>query len=373
MFGIGVGAMALVCVLSAFNGIERLVEGLYSSFDPDVRIEAKMGKTFEWKTFPKSELAQVKGVAFISRSLEETVFLKYRDAQYFATLKGVDDSYLKMSELDSMIYDGNAVLQKGENHYVMLGYGVADQLSVFLSHAFEPIKVYSANKKAKSGNMHDGFMTDLIFPSAIFSVNPEYDFKYVVAPYAFAEKLLQEQGNVSSVELGLESNYQTETIDNIKRIVGGNFTVKTKYELNELLYQTNKTEKWATFLILSFILLIAAFNLIGSLTVLIIDKGRDIKVLQSMGAHINQIKELFILEGLLVSLCGGIGGIILGLLLCLLQKHVGLIKLQEGTIAEYYPIDLEVMDFVAVFLVVCFIGAIASFLPANFVVRRYRL
>jgi lipoprotein-releasing system permease protein len=373
MFGIGIGAMALVCVLSAFNGIEHLVEGMYSNFDPDVRIEAKQGKTFEWDSLPTSEIQSLDGVQYISRSLEETVFLKYRDAQYFATLKGVDDSYLKLTNLDSMLYDGKLVLASEGKSFAILGYGVADQLSVFLSHAFEPLKVYAANRSSKRGSFQEGFHTDVIFPSAIFTANPEYDFKYMLVPYNFAQDLLQRTGHVTSAEVGLSDKSNLKLADKIKAIVGDDYSVKTKFELNELLYQTNKTEKWATFLILSFILLIAAFNLIGSLTVLIIDKNKDIKMLQYLGATIVQVKKLFLFEGLLISIVGGVGGILIGFLLCLAQQHIGLLKLQEGSVVEYYPIQMELFDFLSVFGVVLIIGILASALPAHFVVKRYKV
>lgn len=373
MFGIGVGAMALVVVLSAFNGIEKLVEGLYSSFDPDVRVEAKLGKTFKWEDFPADKIQELDEVKLISRAIEETVFLKYRDAQYFARLKGVDATYYQMTALDSMLFDGKLEAKGKSNNYAVLGYGVADQLNVFLSHAFEPLKVYAAKRNAKVNNLQSGFNTDVVFPAAIFTINPEYDYKYVLTPYSFASNLFVKPGEVTSAEIALKEGWKEEDAEPIKAILGDDYTVKTRYQLNELLYQTNRTEKWATFLILSFILVIAAFNLIGSITVLVIDKRKDVFVLQAMGASIKFVQRLFFYEGMLISCVGGGIGILVGGLLCLLQKHVGLLKLQEGTVAEYYPIELEFLDFAAVALLVVVIGAVASLLPAKFVVKRYQI
>ena len=372
MFGIGVGAMAMVVVLSAFNGIEKLVEGLYTSFDPDIRIEATTGKTFNWEDFPANRIRSVESVEFVSKSLEETVLMKYRDAQYFVTIKGVDEEYLKLTKLDSNLFDGQLKLKEGNNNFCILGYGVADQLNVFLSHIFEPIKVYAAKRNAKPTNMQESFMVELIYPSGIFAVNPEFDFKYAIAPYSFTETILQQIGKVTSVEIGIRTGEtDTEVQKQLQIILGEKYVVKTKYELNEVLYQTNQTEKWVTFLILSFILLIAAFNLIGSLTVLIIDKKQDLFVLQAMGANKRLIKKIFLAEGMLISAIGGSMGMLLGLILGLLQKHVGLLKLQEGTIAEYYPIELEFLDFCAVGGIVIFIGFLAAFFPARFVVNKY--
>ncbi len=372
MFGIGIGAMALVVVLSAFNGIEKLVEGLYTSFDPDIRIEAQVGKTFSWDDFPETKVRGLADVEFVSKSLEETVLMKYRDAQYFVTIKGVEDEYLKMTELDSNLFDGQLKLKEGNNNYTILGYGVADQLNIFLSHIFEPIKVYAAKRGAKPSNLQESFMIDLIYPSGIFAVNPEFDFKYALAPYEFTEAILQQSGKVSSVELGLRNGSDDRMVQaKLQEMLGGDYVVKTRFELNEILYQTNQTEKWITFLILSFILLIAAFNLIGSLTVLIIDKREDLFVLQALGASKKLIKRLFLLEGMLISSIGGGVGMLLGLILCLVQKHIGLLKLQEGTIAEFYPIELEFLDFCAVGGMVLLIGFLAAYFPARFAVNKY--
>ena len=371
MFGIGIGAMALVVVLSAFNGIEKLVEGLYTSFDPDIRIEATVGKTFVWEDFPENKIRDLASIEFLSKSLEETVLMKYRDAQYFVTLKGVEEEYFKVTELDSNLFDGKLKLKEGNNNYCVLGYGVADQLDVFLSHIFEPIKVYAAKKNAKPNQLAESFMVKLIYPTAIFAVNPEFDFKYAIAPYDFVETVAQQKGKVTSVEISMQQGADERSVQKeLQQILGENYVVKTKYELNEVLYQTNQTEKWVTFLILSFILLIAAFNLIGSLTVLIIDKKKDLFVLQAMGASQSLIKNIFLAEGMLISAVGGVSGMLLGLLLGLAQKHIGLLKLQEGTIAEYYPIELEFLDFCAVGGIVIFIGFLAAYFPARFVATK---
>ncbi|MGB0403426.1 MAG: ABC transporter permease [Salibacteraceae bacterium] len=374
MFGIGIGAMALIVVLSAFNGIESLVEKLYSSFNPDIRIEVIEGKTFEVDSFPLMEMVNIDGVEFISRSIEETSLLKYRDAQCFVTLKGVDNDFLAMSGLDSLMFDGNLHLkQKGQN-FTILGYGVADQLNVFLAHVFEPVKIYAANKNSSGSNIQDAFNVDMAYPSGIFTINPEFDYKYALVPYDFASKLLQNEGRVSSIEIGLAPGFDERKVQSqIQSIIGDKYRVNTRFEMNELLYKTNQTEKWITFFILSFILLIAAFNLLGSLTILIIDKKDDINVLQSMGGTSKLIKDIFFTEGLLISFVGSGIGILAGLILCLIQKYFGLLKLQEGTIAEYYPIDLEFFDFVAVGLISLIIGSIAAYLPAKFVANKYTL
>ena len=372
MLGVGIGAMALVVVLSAFNGLERLVGGMYSSFQPEIRIELKEGKTFHIDSLPESTIRAIEGVKYLSPSIEETILLKYKEAQFFVTAKGVTDEFLDMSGLDSMIYDGTLKIKEDNINYMVLGYGVADQLNIFLNHVFEPIKTYAAKRDANAGSqIHEAFNTDVIYPSAIFSINPEFDYQYVVMPYDFTANLVQQKNRVSSYEIGIENDEDAETIAQLIRSkVPSNYNVKTRYQLNELLYKTNQTEKWITFFILTFILGIASFNMLGSLTVLILEKKNDLYTLSAMGFTRSEMKKTFQIEGMLISIIGGGGGIVLGLVLCLLQQHVGLLKLQEGGISPYYPIEIQVLDIISVALIVVVIGFICSWLPTRWLLNR---
>jgi lipoprotein-releasing system permease protein len=372
MLGVGIGAMALVVVLSAFNGLERLVGGMYSSFQPDIRIELREGKTFHIDSLPESTIRVIEGIKYLSPSIEETILLKYKEAQFFVTAKGVTDEFLDMSGLDSMIYDGTLKIQEDGVNFIVLGYGVADQLNVFLNHVFEPIKTYAAKRDAKVGTqIHEAFNTDVIFPSAIFSINPEFDYQYAVMPYEYTSKLLQQKNRVSSYEIGVNEEVDAETTaELIRSKIPSNYIVKTRYQLNELLYKTNQTEKWITFFILTFILGIASFNMLGSLTVLILEKKKDLYTLSAMGFTRTQMKKTFLIEGLLISIIGGGGGILLGLALCFLQQNVGLLKLQEGGISPYYPIEIQVSDILSVVLLVVIIGFVCSWLPTRWLLNR---
>ena len=372
MLGVGIGAMALVVVLSAFNGLERLVGGMYSSFQPDIRIELREGKTFHIDSLPESTIRVIEGIKYLSPSIEETILLKYKEAQFFVTAKGVTDEFLDMSGLDSMIYDGTLKIQEDGVNFIVLGYGVADQLNVFLNHVFEPIKTYAAKRDAKVGTqIHEAFNTDVIFPSAIFSINPEFDYQYAVMPYEYTSKLLQQKNRVSSYEIGVDEEVDAETTaELIRSKIPSNFIVKTRYQLNELLYKTNQTEKWITFFILTFILGIASFNMLGSLTVLILEKKKDLYTLSAMGFTRTQMKKTFLIEGLLISIIGGGGGILVGLALCFFQRNVGLLKLQEGGISPYYPIEIQVSDILSVVLLVVIIGFVCSWLPTRWLLNR---
>ena len=372
MLGVGIGAMALVVVLSAFNGLERLVGGMYSSFQPDIRIELREGKTFHIDSLPESTIRVIEGIKYLSPSIEETILLKYKEAQFFVTAKGVTDEFLDMSGLDSMIYAGTLKIQEDGVSFIVLGYGVADQLNVFLNHVFEPIKTYAAKRDAKVGTqIHEAFNTDVIFPSAIFSINPEFDYQYAVMPYEYTSKLLQQKNRVSSYEIGVDEEVDAETTaELIRSKIPSNFIVKTRYQLNELLYKTNQTEKWITFFILTFILGIASFNMLGSLTVLILEKKKDLYTLSAMGFTRAQMKKTFLIEGLLISIIGGGGGILVGLALCFFQRNVGLLKLQEGGISPYYPIEIQVSDILSVVLLVVIIGFVCSWLPTRWLLNR---
>ncbi len=372
MLGVGIGAMALVVVLSAFNGLEKLVGSMYSSFQPDIRIELKEGKTFHLDSLPAEQIRAIEGVKFLSPSIEETILLKYKEAQYFVTAKGVTDEFLDMSGLDSMIYDGTLKLKEGNVNFMVLGYGVADQLNVFLNHVFEPIKTYAAKRDATvSTQIHEAFNTDLIYPSAIFSINPEFDYQYVVMPYDYTSKLLQQKDRVSSYEIGIEDDENAEKVaELIQSKIPIQYNVKTRYQLNELLYKTNQTEKWITFFILTFILGIASFNMLGSLTVLILEKKKDLHTLSAMGFTRSAMKKTFQLEGMLISIIGGGGGIAVGLILCLIQQNVGLLKLQEGGVSPYYPIEIQLLDIISVVLIVAVIGFICSWLPTRWLLNK---
>lgn len=373
MFGIGIGALALIVVLSAFNGIQELVESLYSKFDADIRIEAEKGKTFSISSFPVEKIKNLEEVKYFNRSLEETVLLKYEDNQTFATIKGVDQAFMDMSGMDSLIWSGGSSIETEDGRqFILLGLLVADKLGAAIHNVFTPINIYAAKvTKNNSVQLENAFYIESIFPSGVFAINPEFDAKYTVAPYSFVEKLLHKEGQVTAVELALKSGIDgNKAKEKIKSILGPDFSVKTRYELNEILYKTNNSEKWATFLILAFILVIVTFNVIGSLTILILDKKNDVFVLRSMGATIKTIRQIFFAEGMMISIIGGICGIALGVVLVLLQTYFGLIK-TEGLLVDHYPVKLRLMDILYVIGLILSIGGIAAWLPAKFVTKRF--
>jgi lipoprotein-releasing system permease protein len=370
--GIGVGAFALIVVLSAFNGLEKLVESLYSSFDPDIKITATQGKILNVENFSKNYFLNIEDIEQVGFTIEETVLLSYREKQTVAILKGVESNFSKTTGLNEMIVEGDFVLEDQGQPFMVLGYGLSYYLSLFVNKSFDPVKVYAPKKSATvSLNPENAFIKKNIIPSGIFSINPDFDNHYALVPMSLAKELLQfSENEVSSIEITIKKGADATKVKNkLQAALGESFQVKTRYELNEIIYKTNNTEKWITFLILTFIIIIAAFNLIGALTMLIIDKKQDVYVLKALGINENQVRTLFLMEGTLISLLGGTTGLFLGGVLCWLQQTFGLVKL-EGIVVETYPILMKPFDFIAVLSVVLLIGFVSSLLPVIYALRK---
>lgn len=373
MIGVGIATFALVIVLSAFNGLQNLVEDLYASFDPDIKITAVHGKTFDSDTFPKKKIIKIKEVQFYTQSLEDVALFKLNNKQAVATLKGVESNFYKMTGLDTLMYEGKYRADTKSIHYLNFGYGVAYNISLYIDDIVPQELSVIVPKKGNTKTFVPGdeFNRNFATPSSIFSISPDFDSKYVLSSLAFAQNLFEKPNQISSIELKLKSGADKKQIKaTISSILGEKYRVQTRYELNELVYKTNETEKWITFLILTFILVIASFNIIGSLTMLFLDKKNDIWILKTMGANDNLIKRLFFMEGMLVNIIGGFFGMVFGIVVCVIQIKFGLLRLNGG-IVDFYPIDLRWTDFLNITIMVLSIGAIASWLPVRFLTRKY--
>ncbi len=370
--GIATGTMALVIVLSAFNGLETLVEDLYASFDPDLKITLVEGKTFNANEFPKDKVLAIPEIEFINASLEEVALIKYEDKQTIATIKGVESAFYSMSGMDSLLIEGTINHQTENNNSLVLGWGISDKLALFISESTYPVTIIVPKRGINKGLTPDAeFNQKIAYASGIFSVNPDFDTKYVLADLAFVQQLLKQENKLSSIELGLKKGSDGTLVKNkIQKALGKKYKVESRYEMNELIYKTNKTEKWITFLILSFILVIASFNIIGSLTMLIIDKKKDVWILKTMGANDSVIRKIFFAEGMLINLLGAISGMAIGAFICWLQLQFGLLRLNGGVV-DFYPIELHMMDFVNISIIVIIIGLIASWYPVRILTKRH--
>jgi len=374
--GVTVGTFALVVILSVFNGLDTTIKSLFSSFDPDIKISASIGKSFDLKEGNFDAIRQLPEVASVTPVIEEDALLRYGERQYFATVKGVPVEYFQTSGLDSsFITVGKFILEADQIPFAVVGQGVAYFLSVGLNFS-DPIHIYTL-KKGTSGrpSLQNAFIHSSIYASGIFSNQQEIDSKYILVPFAFAGELFQMNGRVSAVEIDLKEGVSDKDAKaEIESVLGKNFKVKTQFEQHELFYRVMETEKWAIFLILGFVLVIASFNILGSLSMLIIDKKADIAILKSMGANQKLIRTIFLFEGWMISLAGAVFGLILGILICWIQIEFGILKIpgNEGAfIFSSYPVEIRITDVMAVFLLVSGIGFLAAWYPIRFISGKY--
>lgn len=368
--GVFVGAAALVIVLSVFNGFESLVTTLYNSFDADYVITPKSGKTFIPDTLDVKKIAVWPEVALVSEVLEENVLLKNGDKQIFATIKGINPDIAKLERLQQLVVDGHLKFEVGGLPFACLGQGVAIGLSLSSNNNIYPLTVYVPNRLGKPDqiNTSEAFKVLNINVSSVFSVQQDVDSKYFLVPISFTRDLLSYTKEVNALEIYLHNNDDAVKVEHrLQELLGSNFIIKNKEQQHELLYKIMKSEKWAVFFILVFILIVASFNVIGSLTMLIIDKKKDIAILKSMGSSLQSIKNIFLLQGMLITTYGALAGIITGLLICLLQQQFGLISLGgDGSfVVDAYPVKVVFIDIFYVLLVVLLIGFLASLIASK--------
>lgn len=360
-------SMAMIIILSAFNGLEGLVVSMFSNFSPDLRITAVEGKAFDPDTTWEAQMKAIPGLAYYTGVLEDNALFKYKSQQHIGRLKGIDEDYLRASGLDESIFQGDAILSDSTGSFAIVGSGVDYKLSYSLTDEVNLISVYVPDRMARPGiNPAGYFKSRYLRGSGVFSIQPEIDSRYILVPMSIARDLFDRPTGVSAIEILLNDDAPLRQVQSaLKEITGPGFRVETRYQQQAFLYKVMRSEKWAIFLILSFILLIAAFNLIGSVTMLILDKRKDMEVLKSMGAGQADIRRIFIYEGLLIAMAGTLGGILLGILIVILQQQFGLVRLSGGSsfIVEYYPVKLKLMDIALVLLTVAGIGSLASWLP----------
>ena len=377
VIGVAVGTMALVVVISVFNGFDEFITAAYNTFDPDLKVKPTEGKVFVTKGNDRFEKVQgLEYVAVFSEVLEENALIRYDDKQYIGRIKGVEENFKQLTGVDSMIVHGEFVLEDEERDWAVIGQGVAYYLSVSLNY-MEPLSIFVPKRGSSAMiNPQQAFNRNYIFPSGIFGIQQEYDVKYVLVPLHFARDLLDYKDEVTAVELKIEEGYNMETAKKeVKEILGPDFKVLDRNEQHPMLNKVMKSEKLSIFVILTFILIVASFNIIGSLTMLIIDKKDDIVILRSLGANIKVIKRIFFLEGWMISIFGSIIGVITGVLISWMQEKFGIISLNKSGsfLIENYPVHVQGLDVLIIFLTVLAIGFVASYYPVRYITRKYIL
>lgn len=370
MIGIAISSMALVVVLSVFNGMESLIGSLYSSLETDLRIVPREGKVFSYDSTVRAYLEELPAGSAWGQLLEENALLGYHDRQHIGILVGVDTAYARITRLDEHCVEGEFMLYRGSQPMVTPAVGTAYYLGAYLAH-FDPLTVYVPNRLAANWmNPNTAFKRRVLSFEGILSVNADFDSHSLVLPIAVARELLDYDPTCVSaivVELpqGVGRGVLKESREQLERSLGEAFQVQLREEQNASLYRTMRSERLIIALILSLILLIATFNVVGSLSMLIIDKQRDSQTLLFLGASRGVVRRIFLAEGCLISLVGGVVGIILGLALCWLQERFGLVGFQGAGhfIAEAYPVQVRGRDVLYVFGLVCALGFSAAWIP----------
>lgn len=374
--GVSVGTMALIIILSVFNGLEEMVSRIFGTFDPDIKITAAAGKVFDPDSTGYVKLNEIEGIKAFSFALEENALLMYGERQYIASVRGVDNNYSQVTGIDSTMWEGDFRLwSKGREPEAVVGLGVAKYLGIRVNF-ITALQIW-VPKRTGSVNLNpeNAFIRKYIFPSGIYEIEQEFDSRYIFIPLDFCRSILEYDNEISSIEIRLLPGADIEYVSaRVREIFGKGFIVKDRYEQQAIFYKVMRSERLAIFIILTLILLIASFNIIGSLTMLIIEKERDIQILKSLGADNSLIRKIFIFEGWMISIFGAFTGLVLGFIICWLQQNFGIIRLQgESLIMDAYPVVIKAKDFIIVPATVLIIGYWAAWYPVRYLTRKYLL
>lgn len=377
--GVALATLALICTLSVFNGFQDLVATLFTAFDPQLKIVATTGKVFDAQDPRIQNIRQMPEVAVFSESLEDNAMVQYKGRQIMVTLKGIQDNFNELTAIDSILFGrGNMVLADEVVDYVIPGAELVSVLGTGVRFV-DPLEVYAPKRGAKINvaNPTTSFESGLLYSSGlVFAVNQQkYDASYMLVSLEFARELFQYDTEVSSIELKLKDDADTDQVKRtLQQQLGEGFQVLDRYEQQSDTFRIMEVEKLISYIFLTFILLIACFNVIGSLSMLIIDKRADVVTLRNLGADNQLISRIFLFEGCLISLFGALIGIVLGLTLCLVQQEFGLISLGgtgEGSfIIDAYPVSVHLQDVLLVFITVWVVGFLSVWYPVRYLSRR---
>ncbi len=368
VLAIGVGTAALIIVLSVFNGFEGLVKSMYGDFYSDILVVPVKGKFVEIPGETKNKINKIQGINGSSFFVEEKAVLVNDDYQAIVYLRGIDSAYPKVNGISKHVIEGNFTLGNIETPYMVAGAGVSNAVGADPDNKLGGMVVYLPNRLSKNFSSLDAMHSYTIYTAGIFSVQQEFDDKYAFTNLDFLQYMLDLKPNeFSGIEISLKDGVKPEEVQKqLQNLLGKSYKIQTRYEQNQSLFSVMQMEKWVIYGILSLILAVAAFNMIGALTMLVLEKQKDISVLKAMGASKLRIQNIFLNEGFLLALLGGVGGMILALAICWLQVHFKLVGLQGGSfIIDYYPVKISPPDFLLVGSTVFLISVIAAWIPAR--------
>lgn len=364
--GITIGTAALILILTVFNGLEELISGLFNSFNPPLKVSLVKGKTFDENEISLDDVLKLEGVSAVSKSLEDLVLYEFDGIQEVGRMKGVDEYFNTVNAIDSVIRKGEFKLQDQESDYAVFGVGLANKLNISVRRNLYPVRVFAPAKQGGIMSSAKGYKSQFIYAGGTFSVQDEQDNKYAFSSLGFLQSLLGKKGKISALEVGIEEGANVKKIkEELKRMLGDKFQVKDQYEQDASFLRVMQIEKWLSYALACFTLLLIAFNMVGALWMIVLEKKKDMSILRSMGMRTKDIERIFISEGILISLIGFVLGAILSFIVYQLQIHIGLVPIPPGSIIDTYPVLMKVQDFVVVFITVMGIGFLASILPAK--------
>ena len=374
--GVTLATIALVCTLSIFNGFQEIVTEFFTAFDPELKISAKQGKFFSVEEEKIKSLKAFPEIEVWTETLEEQALVQYKNRQTMVTIKGVTDNFQKLTSIDSLLYGtGSFTLQDEVVNYGIMGGELVGTLGTGIS-PIDPLHIYAPKKGARinMANPTTAFNQDYLYsPGVVFVTNQnKYDATYILTSLSFAQKLFAQDNKVSGIELKLKDKKHINKVKKqIEQVLGEDFIVQNRYEQQADIFRIMEIEKFVSYLFLTFILAIACFNVIGSLSMLILDKQEDVNTLRQLGANNQLITRIFLFEGQLISFSGSIMGIILGVTLCLLQQHFGLLSLGGSGqfIVDAYPVSLHFGDVCLIFITVVVVGFVAVYYPIRYLCK----
>lgn len=364
---IAVGTAALIIVLSVFNGFEGLVKSLYVDFYADIRIAPASGKVLQLTQEQINRIKKTNGVAQISLVAEEKAVLVNGDYQSIVFVKGVDENFSSTNNITNHIVAGKYDIGTADKPNIVIGAGIENATGIDVEHSLYPVILYLPNRKATNFNSLDAMNSYDVKPTGTFSVQQDFDNKYIFSNLSFLKYMLDLKADeYSSVEIKVAAGKPNDVKNDLQNLLGNKFLVQTRFEQNQSLFTVMQVEKWVIYGILSLILIVAAFNMIGALTMLVLEKQKDIAVLKAMGADDGLIQKIFLSEGFVLAGVGGAAGIILSTIICIIQIKFRLIKLSGGTfIIDYYPVKMVATDFILVIITVSFIALLAAWIPSR--------
>lgn len=375
IIGISVGSFALIVVMSAFNGLENVISSMNSQLTPDLQIASTKGKTVNLATFPAEQVQSIKGVEYLSPAITEDALFRANDKQHIGQVKGLGNIYGQIPRVNGTIQsEDGLILSDADYDYAVPGSGVAWHLGINAFNPYSVVRIYVPKRSnATTMSLENSFNSGVLSIQNTFTTYQEMDETTVLVPYEWLSELLEYEGKASTIDLFLSPSAEVKKVKKeIKNIVGNEFTVKDQQEQQETLYKIMRSEKWAVYVILTFILILATFNVVGSLSMLMIDKRKDTEILKAMGANRKFIHQLFIDEGLLISVAGGIIGLLLGSVLILLQQKFGFIKFGNGGsyIVDAYPVLLKIKDIALILFTIIIVGGTSTLLTVRHAMKK---